>query len=153
MSFTDGINRQINCQAENIGKYQALREVAEALDMDKICEETKTSPSFSIWGPYKEIYFYSYEGEEKLKHVLKLLLPKVGKFGKSFNENEGKIVLSATYKDVVISLHISNPSTCKVEKVEEIEQIPASTRTVVKYKLVGKCAPLMVEGLEEEGSS
>jgi hypothetical protein len=83
-----------------------------------------------------------------LSEAMRLLLPKVGKFEKSYDSEKNLLKLTANFKGVRIILEDTPPETCHVEKVEYEEEIPehvepARTVKKVKYNLVGDCDPLL----------
>ena len=90
-----------------------------------------------------------------LAECARLLLPKVGRFEKSFDENTNEIVLTAEYRGVTIILKDRTPETCTVERIEEEVEIPetvtpAHTEKRVKYALKGDCDPLLSSKSGEE---
>jgi len=134
----------IEMNREQIAKYLHLLGIVKELEL----EELDVTPYTSIYGPYLEIQYSSYNSEEILKKVMRFILPRVGRLDKKFDEESGKLILSTIYKDAVISIELKNPSTCRIEAVKEEVTIPAqSERKEIRttYKLIGKCNPLMAE--------
>lgn len=85
-----------------------------------------------------------------LRDAALALLPKVGKWEKSFDPVNNLVILTAYYKDVRLRLTDAPPSTCTVEKVEEEVEVPekvtpAHTEKKVRYVLKGDCDPLLAE--------
>lgn len=85
--------------------------------------------------------------------IARLLLPKVGKFDKGFEEEQNNITLTCVYRDVKLVLYDSPPKTCTVERVEEVIEvpekvIPAHKEKKVRFVMVGDCDPLMQTHIE-----
>lgn len=102
----------------------------------------------SLWDKAGNIGLYLTDTTPTLADCAKLLLPKVGKWEKSFDETTNEIVLKTEYKGVRIQLRDRTPETCTVEKVEETVEVPeetiaAHTETRVRYVLKGDCDPLL----------
>lgn len=83
-----------------------------------------------------------------LADAARLLMPKIGKWKKSFDEESNLLKLEGEYKGVRIILQDTPPETCTVEKIEEEVEVPeqviaAHTETKVRYVLKGDCDPLL----------
>jgi len=89
-----------------------------------------------------------------LGDAARILLPKVHKWDKSFDETQNKIRLTAKFMGVDVILEDAPPETCTVEKVEEEIEVPekvvpAHTEKKVRYVLKGDCDPLLSARTEQ----
>lgn len=85
-----------------------------------------------------------------LSQIARRILPKVGKLEKGFNEQYNYMTLTAMYNGIKIVIKDETPKTCTVECVEEEievpeQLVPAHTKKVVKFRLVGDCDPIFAD--------
>lgn len=83
-----------------------------------------------------------------LGDAAQILLPKVGKWAKDFDETRNLIRLVGEFKGVRIVLQDTPPDTCTVRKIEEDVEVPekiiaAHTEKKIRYVMEGDCDPLM----------
>lgn len=86
-----------------------------------------------------------------LGDVARLLLPKVGRFEKSFDGEHNLLRLTAEYRGVRLIIEDTPPNTCTVKCIEEEVEVPetvvpAHTEKKVRYELEGDCDPLLASG-------
>jgi hypothetical protein len=165
MSVRDDMNGHLLYHAEQIGKYQRIAEVLTDLglmDLDMYVSFHTgywSSETHSDLGPTVELeprhviglmadFQTLTDTTPTLAEAARVLLPKVGRFEKSYDGDRNEIRLTAVYKGVRVVLRDTPPDTCKVEEVVENVVVPATaerTETRRKYRLVGECEPLLAE--------
>lgn len=170
MSVRDQLNEQLNWRVASIAAIVTVRKAFEGLgllDADFYAEfgDGEWCVDKVIDGPYIRLeprhiagvaFGMTAEGPAiglvdttpTLGDAAKVLLPKVGKWEKSFNGELNLIRLTGYYNGVRIVLQDTPPDTCTVRKVEEEVEIPekviaAHTEKKVRYVLEGDCDPLM----------
>lgn len=86
----------------------------------------------------------------RLAQIARLLLPKVGKLEKGFDEQNNQVTLTCVYRGIKIVVKDETPKTCGVERVEEVidvpeKIVPAHQEKRVRYRLVGDCDPILAD--------
>lgn len=170
MSVRDQLNEQIMWRAQSMASIVIVRKAFEGLgllDADFYAEfgDGEWCTDKVIDGPYIRLeprhvagiaFGMTAEGPTiglvdttpTLGDAAKALLPKVGKWEKSFNDELNLIRLTGHYNGVRIVLQDTPPDTCTVRKVVEEVEIPekvivAHTEKKIRYVLEGGCDPLM----------
>jgi hypothetical protein len=170
MSIKDQLHSQLKWRAESLAATTAIINACEGLgllDADFYIDsgDCEYVGDKSISGPYIRlepkhvpgVVMRMRDGSPTLSLVdttptlgdaATVLLPKVGRWEKSFDESRNLIQLTGQYKGVRIVLQDAPPDTCKVRKVEEEVEVPekviaARTEKKVRYVMEGDCDPLL----------
>lgn len=160
--------------AKHSGKLGHALEVIEELGIDKlecypsidyysankvkVVIQPSHTPGIGIFTDGHNIDLAITDTTPVLAQIARLLLPKVGKFEKGFNQQQNMLTLTCTYRDVILVLTDAPPKTCTVERVEEEVDIPekvvpAHKEKKVRYVMVGDCDPLMQTHIETSQGS
>ena len=150
--------------AKTLARIGMIETVAEDLglaEMEFYLEYRTEDTDYRTWqdrGPYIKLQPHHVPGltaayqlvdtTPTLADAARVLMPKVGRLEKSFDEDKNKIRLTGVYNGVRVILEDTPPSTCTVEKIEEEVEVPeqvieAHTEKKVRYVLKGDCDPLM----------
>lgn len=146
-----------------VGRYAAaIRQVEDVVRELGLTEYPEVYINANQFGDSRILLYADPETDSddvaNLRSLVKSLLPKVGKFTKTFDREYNKFRFKTVYNKVDVEIEVSPPSTCTVETVEEEEIVPEQpfveehTKTVTRYKLQGDCEPVLaipVEALEE----
>lgn len=170
MSVKEQLATQLKWRAESLAAIVTITNACEGLgiadaDFYLDCGDTEYIGDKRIEGPYIKLsprhvsgiaFGISNEGPTlevvdttpTLSDAARILLPKVGKWEKSFDGEHNLIQLTGYYRGVRVVLEDTPPDTCTVHKIEEevevLEQVVAAhTEKKVRYVLEGDCDPLM----------
>jgi hypothetical protein len=165
-TIREQINRQYSWRAQSLASVSLVEQAMlglELLDADFYADfgENEYYNNKSIAGPYivlepKHLLGIAFtfgglaivDTTPTIGDAAQVLLPKVGKWTKSFDEANNLIRLTGEFKGVRIVLQDKPPDTCKVHKIEEDVEVPekvvpAHTEKKIHYVMEGDCDPLM----------
>lgn len=133
-NFIEKLEQKIRSLQNEIIEKQNMIELIKELDIS----ELDCTMGFTIGNS-----FYAYFNEpQKLKEIVKKLLPFIHTFEKEFNEYANDIEFIGSYKNIKLKLCIKPSNSCIIER-EEKEEVITNVRKIIKYKMIGNCDPLM----------
>ncbi len=137
--LAEAICANVQWNANEIGRYTLARMVAEEAGL---AEEHGFVVTALSTGP-PTFHLYPRDGENP-SDALHRLLPHVGKFTKTYDENNDHFSYVGTARDsrFHLHLHVKRPSTCTVEVETYQKLVPEHYEERKRYKLTGDCDPV-----------